>query len=285
MKSGFTLITGGSGFIGSHLTRRLKSDGVKTLCLGRSPADALTSWTGTPDLVLHCAGPPTVGAVAADPGADFRDSVLGSLQLLERIADISPSAKIVFCSSAAVYGNQSTPYLSETDCPGPVSAYGTHKLIIELLLKQKCQQLGLQGAIVRLFSVYGEGLRKQLLWDACQKLQKGEHTFMGTGDEARDFIHIDDAVEILLFAAKKASSDCPIVNGGTGQATTVRTLLEQLAECLGAPKPSFNGQANSDNPAQLCADSRRLKSWGFIPRVTLAQGVINYGNWFKEGCP
>jgi UDP-glucose 4-epimerase len=222
--------------------------------------------------------------VAAAPGADFRDSVLGSLQLLERIADISPSSKIVFCSSAAVYGNQSTSYLSETDCPAPVSAYGTHKLIIELLLKQKCQQLGLHGAIVRLFSVYGEGLRKQLLWDACQKLQRGEHAFMGSGDEVRDFIHVNDAVETLLLAAKKASPDCPIVNGGTGQATTVRTLLEQLAECLGAPKPSFNGRVNSDNPVHLCADSRLLESWGFVPRISLTKGVADYGKWFMEGC-
>lgn len=281
MKSGFALVTGGNGFIGSHLKERLMKNGIDTLCVGRTPADALSTWTGRPDLVIHCAGPPTVGAVAADAGSDFRSSVLGSLQLLERVAEVSPSSRVVFCSSAAVYGDHPDSCICETDCPAPVSAYGTHKLIIELLLKQRCQELGLRGAIVRLFSVYGEGLMKQLLWDACCKLQRGDRSFMGTGDEVRDFIHVSDAVEILLLAAEKASTNCPVVNGGTGQAVKVRTLLDQLAECLDAPAPVFSGRAHPGNPARLCADTRRLKSWGFLPEMPFSEGVVSYCKWFK----
>lgn len=290
-RAGNALVTGGYGFIGSHVATRLETSGYRVLRVGRGTAghswkDAFSAWdlsNSETGLIVHCAGPPTVGAVARDPVEDFRASVVGLMDLVELIAERAPQFRFVFCSSAAVYGNSPNDCLSESQKTQPVSAYGTHKLVCELLLQQRCRDLGLHGAIVRLFSVYGEGLRKQLLWDACNKLHNFSGIFHGTGDEERDFIHVEDAVEVLLLGARKASPQCPIVNGGTGVATSVREVLAHIASSLGtAAQPTFTGIAPPNDPRRLCADSTLLRSWGFAPQVSWEKGVDRYLQWFLQ---
>ena len=77
--------------------------------------------------------------------------------------------------------------------------------------------------------MYGCGLRKQLLWDACGKFAKKEDVFMGTGDEVRDWLHVEDAAELLLAAASHASAECPTVNGDCAEGVSVREFLNILA--------------------------------------------------------
>ena len=98
----------------------------------------------------------------------------------------------------------------------PVSPYGVHKKIAEDLCRSYGQHFKIASCVIRLFSVYGVRLRKQLLWDECLKLSKNEITFFGTGQETRDWLHIHDVVNLLFTAAEHASSHCPTVNGGTG---------------------------------------------------------------------
>ncbi len=274
------IVTGAYGFIGSHVAARLEVQGAHVRRVGRG--DDL-SWDTIPDLLVHCAGPGTVGKVAADPHADFLSSVAETENLLNEVARHAPKARIVFCSSAAVYGNESTDVLKETDYPRPVSAYGTHKLMNELLLTQRCRQWGLFGSAVRLFSVYGDGMRKQILWDGCKKLLAGETQFHGTGNEVRDFVHIDDVVSLLLMAAEHASADCPIVNGGTGQGVTVREVLSQISSNLGcSAAPNFTGRVRPDDPMRLCADVSQLQKWDFASSIVWQSGVREYCEWFLE---
>ena len=130
---------------------------------------------------------------SSDPFADFQRTVGSTAALLEYIRVDCPGAALVYPSSAAVYGHAVQLPMQEDGPLRPVSPYGVHKKFAEDLIRSHCVMFGLRASIVRLFSIYGEGFRKQLLWDACRKLLAGEREFFGIGDETRDWLHVDDA--------------------------------------------------------------------------------------------
>ncbi len=120
---------------------------------------------GLPDAVIHLAGGSLVGPSIANPGEDFRRTVQAMQHLLEWLRLANPAARVVVASSAAVYGDGHMQPISETAAYAPTSPYGTHKAMAEMLCRSYGRQYGMQIALVRLFSVYGPGLRKQLIWD------------------------------------------------------------------------------------------------------------------------
>jgi UDP-glucose 4-epimerase len=154
----------------------------------------------------------------------------------------------------------------------------------EQMVVSYSRQFGISSAIVRLFSVYGCGLRKQLLWDACRKFAGDEYVFMGTGDEVRDWLHVDDAAELLLAAAEHASVECPTVNGGSGVGVTVRQVLLHLGSCLSdsSPAPVFSGTKRTGDPSRYVADIEASLSWGWLPKTNWELGVSEYARWWKE---
>jgi UDP-glucose 4-epimerase len=139
---------------------------------------------------------------------------------------------------------------------------------------------------VRLFSVYGAGLRKQLLWDACNKLSRGERHFYGTGAELRDWVHVTDAATVLVAAIDQASTQCPVVNGGTGRAESTRRILTALFDALGSSvAPTFTGEPKAGDPVSLVADPARAFMLHWKPRVSWEQGIAEYAMWFRSGAP
>jgi UDP-glucose 4-epimerase len=274
------LVTGGAGFIGSAVVRVLSSAGYEARVAGTSsttdPLD--TSHVDLDvDVIVHCAGGSSVGAAVADPEADYAKTVPAYQELLARVT----RARVVFLSSAAVYGHAAEVPTPES-CPlAPVSPYGMHKQMCEELTLAFGERGG-SAAIVRLFSVYGPGLRKQLLWDACRKARAGERTFAGTGDEQRDWLHIDDAVTLLLLAAEHASREVPIINGGSGIGARVGDVVAQIYGALGAGQPAFSGAQREGDPQRYVADITRAKALGWFPRKELAQGIREYVDWFRE---
>src|SRR6202012_4896575 len=106
---------------------------------------------------------------------------------------------LIVASSAAVYGAQHAGPIAEQDALVPMSPYGQHKLMMEQLCRSYAMTFGIRSTVVRLFSVYGASLRKQLLWDVCSRLHRGERSLMlgGTGREIRDWIHVRDVVRLL----------------------------------------------------------------------------------------
>lgn len=173
--------------------------------------------------------------------------------------------------------------MAEVETPNPVSPYGVHKLMAEQLCRSYAGNYDISIAVVRLFSVYGPGLRKQLLWDASKKITEGENGFFGSGDETRDWLHISDVVTLLALAGEKASSDCPVVNGGTGEDTTVRAVLLELFAAYGQNgSPKFSGANRVGDPVHYVADITRARAWGWNPRVAWRDGVCQYAKWFKE---
>lgn len=287
-------VTGSAGFIGRNVAEHLRDQGWDTVGIDRAAPGAqvageLSAATfskaldvlGPPAVVFHGAGGSSVGESVRDPAASLRDTVTATEVLLDFLLARAPAAKVVFPSSAAVYGAADAVALSEDRPANPVSPYGEHKLAAEGLCLSAAKA-GLRVAVVRLFSVYGPGLRKQLPWELAAKILSGssEITLFGTGAETRDFLNVEDVAALTAFLAGAPIDGALIVNGGTGIATTVDAFARRLAETLGkAPKITFNGQVRAGDPRHYCADTTRLRALGFKPRVELAAGLARYAAW------
>lgn len=300
------LVTGAHGFIGRHVARRLADDGwvVRGLGHGEWPReqwrawgladwrqtdvalDPLVTFGGEPDVIVHCAGGASVSFSMAHPHHDFVRTVASTAAVLEYVRLHAIGARVVLASSAGVYGEAFPGPIPETGPCKPVSPYGVHKAVAEDLCRSYGRSCGVASASLRLFSVYGAGLRKQLLWDACDKAARGDLRFFGTGGEMRDWLHVTDAAAALVAAIPMAATDCPIVNGGTGRATSTREILTALFRALGvAGEPEFTGTARAGDPPSLVADVSRAHSLSWKPTVEWEQGVGAYAAWYRAGAP
>lgn len=294
-------VTGAHGFVGRHVARQLAAAGYRVTGLGHGDWEGqdMTAWglsgwrsadvdgetlaehAGTPDLIVHCAGSGSVPYSLERPREDFRRSVEATLAVLDFVRLHAPTARVVLPSSAAVYGL--APMLPITvDAPlSPLSPYGVHKKMAEDLARSYARHFGVAVAIVRLFSVYGAGLRKQLLWDACRKIESGAATFGGTGEETRDWLHVGDAAALLAAAGNVASTDAPVVNGGTGEAVTVRWVVDRLAARLDGAPATFTGDIRPGDPRHFCADVDAALAMGWAPQHVLGAGVDAYADWYR----
>ena len=198
----------------------------------------------------------------------------------------APDVRIVSVSSAAVYGAGHAGPIGESTVISPFSPYGAHKAMMESLCRSYAENFGLHLVIVRLFSVYGAGLEKQLIWDLCCKLAvagNNQVVLGGTGRELRDWLHVSDAAALLWLARARCDQTCTIVNGATGIATPIREVAEMVCEAWGGEASvKFSGIARKGDPLSLAADCARAIQLGFKPEVTLAEGIREAVGWFKS---
>lgn len=299
------LVLGAAGFIGRHVCREMAGRGFDVYGVGHGDwtlaertAFGVGNWlqadltvealqfvceNSTPSVVIHCGGSGTVSHSYQSPASDFARSVDTTLVGLEFARSYSAPPCFVLASSAAVYGNQGDQDMHEEAHPRPMSPYGYHKLVAEQLCDSYGRFFGVKTRVVRLFSVYGEGLRKQLLWDAINKFGRGESSFFGTGDEMRDWIHVEDAARLLGLAATWTAAPHGIFNGGHVKATTrqVLSLLAKAAQSLSVP--TFSGEIHEGNPRHLTACTQRAgEELGFECRVDLENGLYRYAEWFTQ---
>ena len=237
-----------------------------------------------PDVILHCAGSANVGASVVNPMADLDGNLHSLYQLLIALKSIEKKPKIIFMSSAAVYGNPKQLPMRETDEPAPVSPYGLHKLMCEQLCHYFNEVHGYKIRSVRIFSAYGNGLRKQLLWDIYQKYQNnGKIPLFGTGEESRDYIHVSDILQamecILAYDGEEE-----LFNVANGEEVSIRELAHTYAMKLGESTDivTFNGETKAGDPLNWRADISLLKKIGYTKRMELAEGVGSYVEWVKE---
>lgn len=295
-------ITGAFGFIGSHVAARLARCGWKVVGIGLGAPESSDIFrgavftgpvtlatlvefqkkTGTPDLLVHCAGSGSVAASLADPLADFSANVVTLAETLDFCRQHAPAARIVVPSSAAVYGEADSPI--REDAPlRPISPYGVHKRMAEELCRSYASNYGLSIAIARLFSVYGPGLRKQLLWDACRKAAAGTFSFQGTGRESRDWLHVADAARLLHLLADEAGPHCPVFNGGSGEGASVAEITAFIGHAWEpALVPEFTGATRAGDPSVYLASCEKVRQTGFAPRIPLQEGLFEYVRWFRQ---
>jgi UDP-glucose 4-epimerase len=240
---------------------------------------------GPIDAIVHCAGGASVGRSLQDPEGDFERTVVSTAHVLEFMRNKARGARLVLLSSAAVYGVTELEPLHEDLPKQPISPYGAHKALAEDLALHWSRQFDLPIAILRFFSVYGPGLRKQLLWELSRRALAGEDplTLFGTGEERRDFIHVEDAARLIAAAADPALAPPLVMNGGSGQATSVRDLATQLLAALGCTQEArFSGAAKAGDPPTLVADQTRSRAFGFKPSISLEKGLADYAAWVRR---
>lgn len=297
------LVTGACGTIGRHVASALAADswhvvglghgewladerskwGVDVWCEGDVSLERLRALDSRPDLIIHCAGSGAVGASITDPHHDFLRTVASTAAVLEFLRVDCSDAVLVYPSSAAVYGIADSFPMTESLPLRPASPYGVHKKVAEELVVEHARLFGLKAAVVRLFSIYGEGFRKQLLWDACRRINANESVFFGTGNETRDWLYVSDAAELLAVAADHASSCCPVVNGGFGESVSVREILTELFRLMGRHDlPSFCGTQRPGDPLHYHADMSRALAWNWQPKISWQTGLARYVSWFKR---
>ena len=304
-------ITGGHGFIGRHMAMTLSREGANVYGIGhRGSAEpggmpyGLKGWldgdvatsnlallcnrSGPPTRIYHLAGGSSVGAAIAAPHEDFRRTVDSTAEVLAWLHRHSPQTTLVVASSAAVYGAGHDGAIGETAPLSPFSPYGHHKAMMESLCRSYGTSYGTSSVIVRLFSVYGSGLHKQLLWDLCSRLRAdpGSPELGGTGDELRDWTDVRDVVRALVFCADRAAPDAPAINAGSGIATSVRDVAATVAAAWasGGKRRAvrFSGRSRPGDPFSLVADATLLRDVGFEWHVPLEQGIADYVHWFRQ---
>jgi UDP-glucose 4-epimerase len=300
--TGIAFVTGAGGFLGGAALAAFQAAGWRAMGFGHPGPGAsglvegdisaerlakAARETGVPEVVLHFAGGASVAASVSDPERD-RARTLGSLaQTLTFLRDHAREARLVYPSSAAVYGAGASGPIGEDHSLAPMSPYGRHKQAAEAMIAEAASDFGLKAAIVRFFSLYGPGLRKQLLWELAGRLEAGpgEVALGGSGQEMRDFLYVEDAVRLVGALIPADLGGAPlIVNGGSGSGVSVRQIAEALAGALGSPaRITFSGVVRAGDPPSLVADTSRLGALGFAPEVDLDGGLQRLAAWFRAG--
>jgi UDP-glucose 4-epimerase len=295
-------VTGARGFIGRHVALEAASRGqiVHGIGHGEWKQTDLTGWgvrswtsadvtmesldrlmiTGAPpDIVYHLAGGASVAASIADPFRDFNRTVGSTSQLLEWLRTRAPHVRLVFASSAAVYGDSAVSPISPGNAVQPVSPYGHTKAIGESLINSYSMTFGLSAVVVRLFSVYGPGLRKQILWDISRRLaQKCDVIELGgTGEETRDMIHVRDAACMMVSAAQHAGVPPVVFNIGTGVGSSVRAIAESVIHVWPSGAGlTFSGQSRPGDPKHLVADLGMGELMPPRPFIGIDDGIAGF---------
>jgi dTDP-glucose 4,6-dehydratase/UDP-glucose 4-epimerase len=236
------------------------------------------------DLCINASGSATVAFSLQNEQEDYILNYLNVEKILDAIKMYQPLCKFINLSSAAVYGNPTDLPISENASTNPISPYGKHKLLSEQLLKERAKKDRLPTLSCRVFSVYGNGLKKQLFWDIYKKSQKSNQIELyGTGNESRDFIHIDDLMRAFEQIILHANFNGSAINIASGNETTISSAATKLVQYLNPIlNIKFTGLQNNLDPSHWKADISHLKELDFFPLMSIEEGLKKYALWLKE---
>lgn len=296
------LVTGGCGFIGSHLARTLlaRGDRVRVLdsLVSGNPSNLgddrsrvelftgdlndmslVTSAVKDVDLVFHQAALASVPRSIEDPLATHAACATGTLNLLHAARQAGVK-RVVYAASSSAYGNQPTPLKSEQDLPSPLSPYAAAKLAAEHYCHAFFHSYGLETVCLRYFNVFGprqdpSGPYAAVVPLFARKLLAGEApTIYGDGLQTRDFTYIDNVVQANLLAASVPAAAGLTFNVGSGQATSLLDMLAQLQQILGTNLPPNFAPARTGDVRDSLADiSRAREVLGYQPAINLSEGL------------
>jgi nucleoside-diphosphate-sugar epimerase len=314
---GRALVTGGAGFIGSHLVDALLQEGwsvrvLDDLSTGRlanlahaaTDVDVLRSdirvaatarlAMANVDVVFHQAAVSSAPRSFADPATSLEVNALGTLRVLEAARDAGVR-RIVIASSSSVYGAQQATPLREDVRPRPISPYGASKLVGEALAETFSQAYGMQVVCLRYFNVYGprqriDGSSTALVPSTVRRLLHGERPVVfGDGAQTRDFTFVGDVVAANLLAAG-AGSGFGVYNVGSGAARSVSEVVALVAAAMGRRLQPISAPGRSGDVRHTLADlglSRRELGYEPTARLedSLAPCVAAYEQDWHAGRP
>lgn len=300
LKEKEVIVTGGAGFIGSNLCRKLLNNGAKVtaydnLYSGKiefiedlidkglnflradiRDQEALEEATKNCEFIFHLAAQTSVPFSMDNPKEDCEINVVGTVNALE--AARKAGARVIFASSAAVYGNPAKRPTPETYLTHPVAFYGLTKLIGENYCRFYNENYGLEVVMFRIFNVYGPDCHGAI-YDFLNKLRKNPNKLevLGTGKQSRDFVYISDMVDALLKAAISPQAPGEVFNIGTGTTTSVAELARMIVNLLELEDVDIyftGGQAwAGDMDITLADNSKVVNKLQWRPQVNLEEGL------------
>ncbi|WEU39951.1 MAG: SDR family NAD(P)-dependent oxidoreductase [Candidatus Odinarchaeum yellowstonii] len=306
----YILVTGGAGFIGSHIVDRLISRGDFTVILDNlsSPAgdyykqltenkrvklikgdirDAETVLKACLNVreILHFAADPRVDASAANPIENFMINTLGTLNILEaaRKTDVE---KIIFASSGGtLYGDAEIIPTPESAPLKPVSCYGASKASCEMYCSAYAQSYGLNIISCRFANIYGPRSTHGVIYDFYNKLIKNprELEILGDGRQRKSYLYIDDCVDAVLHLEKQNIKGFDFFNIGSEEWITVKEIADIIVDILGLKNVKYlftggRGGWVGDIPRMLL-DIEKIKRLGWKPKITIVEGIKKFINY------
>ncbi len=291
------LITGGGGFIGSHLAAHYYKKGKRLLLIDISDDTSNLARLGVPlpviksdlsepgemdwavddhiDLIFHLAGSADVPMSVKEPVLDFRSNVTATLNILE-FARRRAVDKVVFASTSSVYRPGVPLPISEDSPIRPSSPYGAAKYASEGYCFAYYTTYGLHTTVLRFFNVYGPLMRRWVIHDLVRKLQNNPNRLdiLGDGEQLREYLFIDDAVDALVLAAEKGAPG-DVYNAGTGDTVKIKDLALEIAEIMGLEEVElhFTMESWPGDIHDWYADITKLGRLGFKPRVSRHEGL------------
>lgn len=301
------LVTGGAGFIGSHLVEHLVAGGaqvtvIDNFCTGR--LDYLQPVLPRIDLtigdlgdvlrlgrvslddyerIFHLAANPYIPPSVDTPAFDFQANLYNTFLLLEALRCTSNPPDLVNVSSAAVYGNPSRLPIRESDSTVPISPYGVSKLAAERYVTVYSQLYGIRATSLRLFSVYGPRQRKQVVYDLLRNLLASPERveILGDGSQQRDFVYVLDVVQAMMLAATAAPGEGEVYNVASGTTHSIAELAQTwFAVCDLRPEISYTGKVRPGDAEKWVVDLSELKKLGFKPQTSLEAGLMAIRDWY-----
>lgn len=297
------LVTGGAGFIGSHLVEALLEQGYSvrvldnlssgklsnlpvdrchlTLVIG-DVADAVTVARAMKDCtaVVHLAAVASVQASVDDPVATHQSNFVGTLTLCEAMRQAGVK-RVVYASSAAIYGNNGEGAAITEDTPkSPLTPYAADKLAGEHFLEFYRRQHGLEPVILRFFNIYGPRQDPSSPYSGVisifsERAKKNlPITVYGDGEQTRDFVYVDDLVKVLVQAVGGPAPSAKPVNVGFNRSTSVNDLATALSELLGRSlKLNYDAPRSGDIKHSRADNSRLLECFSSGPPTCFAEGL------------
>jgi len=305
------IVTGGAGFIGSHIVDRILSEGYEVVLIddlsqGRlenisrhldnenfkfMEADIRDSArveaiVKDADAIFHEAAVVSITKSIEDPAYANDVNAVGTLNLLKACLN-SNVKKFIYASSCAVYGEAESPQSEETPT-SPRSPYAVTKIAAENYCKVFNKQYGLEAIPLRYFNVYGPrqsyGPYSGVITKFIYHLMRGEPPVIhGDGEQTRDFVNVSDIVEANILALERTSVPSDPINIGTGTATSIKDLADLLIDITDRKnlKPVFD-QPSAGDIRHSCADiSRAKRALGYEPKVPLREGLVKLINDFE----
>jgi UDP-glucose 4-epimerase len=299
------LVTGGAGFIGSHVVDSLiergdevvvvdnLSTGFKEnvnpaarfyqLSIGDSKLAELFK-RERPDVVSHYAAQMNLRRSVAEPLFDAQENILGSLNVILSSVRFGVK-KFVYASSSAVYGEAQYLPADEDHPINPISQYGVSKHTVEHYLYLYAHQCGLDYVILRYPNVYGPrqnpyGEAGVIAIFTRQMLRREHPTIFGQGDKTRDYTHISDVVQSNLLAIERGNN--AIYNIGTGVETSVKQIFDILAEALDYKGSPVYAPAREEEVHRMCLNwGKAQRELGWRPKLPLKEGILNAIEFYK----
>ncbi|MEM3399969.1 MAG: NAD-dependent epimerase/dehydratase family protein [Candidatus Micrarchaeia archaeon] len=295
------VITGGAGFIGSHIARYYIAKGrdvisIDNLSSGKREnavgklfvADIcsdISRYFKNAEIVFHYAADPDVRSCNQNPRRSFEINVRGTINVLEacRKHDVK---HVVLASTSTVYGEAKIP-TPETHPTFPISVYGASKLAAEGYIAAYAGTYGIKGTVIRYANIFGPGSSHGVMFDFFQKLRKNqkELEILGDGRQSKSYLYIDDCISATTLIVDKQTKNFGVFNVGSDERVSVIRIARLVSSALGLkPKFKFTGGRRgwAGDVSLMLLSTKKLKALGWKPRTSFEEGVKKYVGWLRE---